>query len=273
MARVSELAPGFVLATGSPAALTAGAEIANRLGAELRVEAISPTVEWIDSLAALAPRVAYLHRSDARVHARLRAAAPTCEIGGGTFADFVMVNRHGVHEDAKRLTFALCPTVHARDDRMLIETLDALPDVFAAARRRAGARPIDVGPCSLRRRLHPLTARPVILPRDADGRPADVDRRQGELIAAAWLATLVAIAASSGIASVCTFDIAGARGLVGATERFPLPESMEPGIATPAHAVLAAFGKRPAHPRGSTRLIRSPARHSPSTARNSGSWT
>jgi hypothetical protein len=153
---------------------------------------------------------------------------------GGTFADFVMLNRNGIEGDAQRVVFALCPTVHARDDRSLVETLDALPEVLAQAKRIAGRRPLDIGPCSLRRRLWPRTGRPV---------EDDVDPRQDEAIAAAWLASLVALASVAGVDRLCAFEAAGPRGIVHNTQ--------SGALRTPAHAVLAALAS---HVRGSLTL-------------------
>jgi hypothetical protein len=44
---------------------------------------------------------------------------------------------------------------------------------------------------------------------------------------------------------MCTFEAAGARGIVGAAERFPLAPSMAPGRLTPVHAVLVALQREP----------------------------
>jgi len=149
--------------------------------------------------------------SGPQVDAALSDAA--MEKVGGTFADFVMLNRHGLPGSPGRATFALCPTVHARDDRSLIETLEAMPDVFAQARGLAGPRPVDAGPCTLLRRLVPASGKPAV--RDPQGGGSyDVDSRQCGHVAAAWLACTIALAAEAGIASVCTFEAAGSRGVI-----------------------------------------------------------
>ena len=142
-----------------------------------------------------------------------------------------MLNRNGVAARARHVAFALCPTVHARDDRSLIETLDALPDVFAQARSLAAKRRLEIGPCTLSRRLVPHTGRPAI--RGPDGSiDYDVDSRQHSAIAAAWLACVIAVAAVTGVDSLCTFEAEGFRGL------------LRPGGRSPAQVVFGAFARR-----------------------------
>jgi hypothetical protein len=205
--------PAFVLhrTNAGAAGLRAAARLARALGAELRVEAFGESAKLADTLKDVRPRRVAAYFSGPQVDAAISDAA--MEKVGGTFADFVMLNRHGLPASPGRAAFALCPTVHARDDRSLIETLEAMPDVFAQARRLAGSRPVDAGPCTLLRRLVPATGKPVVRAPQKGG-PYDVDSRQCEHIAAAWLACTIVLAAEAGIASVCTFEAAGSRGVV-----------------------------------------------------------
>ncbi|HEX4886289.1 MAG TPA: hypothetical protein VFX05_19250, partial [Casimicrobiaceae bacterium] len=208
---------------GTTADATRAVAFAQAIRAEVTVEAIGATSCNATALAALAPARLALHMIDDATAQALARDVPGATPVGGTFSDFVVLNRTGVPAWAQRATFALCPTVHARDDRSLVETLAALGDVFARARRVAGDRPIDAGPCSLRRRLAPRTGLPA-----AD----DVDPRQHAPIAAAWLACAIAVAGARRIDTFCAYEAAGARGLL--AEGAPLR-------ATPASAVFAAL--------------------------------
>lgn len=240
-----EIAPGFVLhrTDSKGRGVSRASVLAASLGAGLRIEAFGNGPSLLNAvLEADAAIVAPYFTSDATIKALRKHSAATVDIGG-TFADFVMLNRGGVAPDARRARFALCPTVHARDDRSLVETLDALPLVFAQARNIASGRPVDAGPCALRRRLVPGNGRPADRPYTPRGVPYDVDARQGRPIAAAWLAVVVAAAGAAGIDSVCAFEAAGARGLVGAHEPFPTTTQLGFGRRTPAHAVLTALGR------------------------------
>ena len=242
VAALREIEPAFVLhrtdAKGSD--VPRARALAASLGASLRVEAFHGGDALVDALLrAGASSVAMYFSREGAVNA-LRERAPAA-VTGGTFADFVMLNRTGVAPGAHRAIFALCPTVHASDDRSLVETLDTLPCVFAQARRLAAGRPVDAGPCALRRRLVPRNGRPADRPRSPLGVPYDVDARQGEPIAAAWLAVAIAVAGAEGIDSLCAFEAAGARGIIGAHEPFPTAPQAGYGRRTPAYAVLQAL--------------------------------
>ena len=213
MEALARARPAFVLhrTNASAAGLRAADRLARALGAELRVEAFGESTRLADTLKDVRPRRVAAYFSGPQVDAALSDDA--MEKVGGTFADFVMLNRNGLPGSPDRATFALCPTVHARDDGSLIETLEAMPVVFAQARRLAGARPVDAGPCTLLRRLVPATGKPAVRGPRRSG-PYDVDPRQCEHVAAAWLACTIALAAEAGIASVCTFEAAGSRGVI-----------------------------------------------------------
>jgi hypothetical protein len=203
---------------------------ARAIGAELTLEIIGEATRRGPTLAEDPPARVSLHRIDDDAARALTRSIPGAVPVGGTFSDFVMLNRHGLPGWAERATFALCPTVHARDDRSLVETLGALDDVLARARRVAGRRPIDAGPCSLRRRLVPRTGLPA---------SDDVDPRQHAPIAAAWLACAIASAGTRRVDTFCAFEALGDRGLL--AER-------EPTLATPASSVFAALARSQGRP-------------------------
>jgi len=213
MEALARARPAFVLhrTNASATGLRAAARLARALGAELRVEAFGESGTLADTIKDERPRRVAAYFSGPQVDAALSDKA--VEKVGGTFADFVMLNRNGLPGSPGRATFALCPTVHARDDRSLIETLETMAVVFAQARRLAGSRPVDAGPCTLLRRLVPASGKPAVRGPQGSG-PYDVDSRQCEHVAAAWLACTIALAAEAGIASVCTFEAAGSRGVI-----------------------------------------------------------
>ena len=214
MEALARARPAFVLhrTNASAAGLRSADRLARALGAELRVEAFGESAKLADTLKDVRPRRVAAYFSGPRVDTAL--ADDAVEKVGGTFADFVMLNRNGLSGSPDRATFALCPTVHARDDRSLIEALEAMPDVFAQARRLAGSRTVDAGPCTLLRRLVPANGKPADRGPDGNRASYDVDPRQCEHIAAAWLACVIALAAEAGIASVCTYEAAGSRGVL-----------------------------------------------------------
>jgi hypothetical protein len=113
-----------------------------------------------------------------------------------------------------------------------------MPAVFVTAQRIAGDRAVDVGPCSIRRRLLPRNGRPAVRPLADDGSAYDVDPRQGEPIAAAWLAVTICQAGAARMASLCAFEAAGERGLIAITRAGAGRAGL---VRTPAFAVFAAF--------------------------------
>jgi len=247
VAALRSAAPQFVMHRTDAAArgVHEARRLASRLDAKLRIEAFGERERLLDALVRADAQAVALHSASMASREALRTRAPTVALTGGTFADFVMLNRNGVAPNAERVAFALCPTVHARDDRSLIETLDALPAVIAQARRIASHRPLDLGPASLRRRLVPRNGAPADKPVSKDGVPYDVDPRQGLPIAAAWLAAAVATAGARGADTFTAFEASGARGLVGDREPFDAPRGMEPGRPSASHAVFAALGATP----------------------------
>jgi len=230
--RLREISPAFLLHRADRRArgLTAAARLAASLDVPLRVEAFGASRVLADAIARARPQcVAPYFSGPAVARVLARRGVP---VVGGTFSDFAMLNHNGVVPRAKRVAFGLCPTVHARDDRSLIESLETLATACEQARHIARGRPLDAGPCSLLRRLVPGTGEPATRgPRPGDD-DYDLDPRQHEPIAAAWLACVIAVAAVSGVSSVCTFEAEGARGLVRSPRR------------SPSHAVLAALAGR-----------------------------
>lgn len=238
-----EIEPRFLVHRTGVSARDVGAahRLAASLGTTLRLECFGVSPALAEAVAQARPEGIAIYKTPPHEARALRRRAPDSARIGGTFSDFVLLNRNGLDRTAQRAVFALCPTVHARDDRSLVETLDALPRILAQAKRIAGDRPLDVGPCSLRRRLVPRTGQPADRPPTGDGKPYDVDPRQGEPIAAAWLVCVIALASVARVASVCTFEAAGARGIIDATQ----DDDREAGATrTPVHAALAALGRR-----------------------------
>src|SRR6185369_10844563 len=99
--------------------LSAAARLARSLGIPLRVEAFGDSAALAEGIARVKPESVAPYFSGPRVEQAL--AAGRIPRTRGTFADFVMLNRNGIAPDADRVAFAVCPTVHARDDRSLIE--------------------------------------------------------------------------------------------------------------------------------------------------------
>jgi len=240
---LAETRPAFVLhrTDASARGVRAAARFARLLQAELRLETFGDSAVLADAIDAIRPASIACYFAGEHVDGAI--ARSDAEVTDGTFADFVMVNRNGVPATAERIAFALCPTVHARDDRTLVESLDALFDVFEQARGLAGRRKLEVGPCSLRRRLTPVTGEPAVRGPQKQKRDYDVDPRQHEPIAAAWLTSVIALAAAAGVDSLCTFEAEGSRGLVEIGEATKLAAHQRVRSRSPSHAVLLGLAE------------------------------
>jgi D-apionolactonase len=122
----------------------------------------------------------------------------------GTDANFAELNR--ARPDATETAlpcFSMNPQVHAFDDASMIENLGAQVATVESARQFA-PRPVVVSPITLRPRPQ------------ADG-------RQRSHFAAAWtLGSLARLAALDGIHSLTYFETTGERGLLDATDAFPM---------------------------------------------------
>ena len=144
----------------------------------------------------------------------LRSAFPGAEVGGGMLTNFTEFNR--CRPDTRAIDFATFGTtaiVHAADDRSVLETLEALGDVFESARSIAGPRPLHLGLVSIGMRSNPYGAAVAPNPRHERLPMAMDDPRQSEPFAAAWAVAAAAEAARGGVASLAPAMTGGPLGL------------------------------------------------------------
>ncbi|WP_108398896.1 hypothetical protein [Devosia submarina] len=133
---------------------------------------------------------------------RLGRAFPGVPAGGGSLTYFAEFNRCPPGEGAAFLTFGNTAIVHAADDASVMQTLEALPDLFASAQGLRPGRPLHLGLFSIGMRSNPYGA-------DVQGNPggepipmARWDKRQNEDFAAAYAIGVVAEAARAGVQSL-----------------------------------------------------------------------
>ena len=148
----------------------------------------------------------------------LRSAFPEAEVGGGMLTNFTEFNRCRpmVGNDAQSIDFATFGTtaiVHAADDRSVLETLEALGDVFASARAIVGSVPLRLGLLSIGMRSNPYGSAVAENPEDRRVPMAMADPRQREPFGAAWAVGVAAAAARGGVASFAPAMTGGPIGL------------------------------------------------------------
>ena len=154
--------------------------------------------------------------------APLRAAFPGLPVGSGALTNFTEFNR--CRPDPAAIDFATFGTtaiVHAADDRSVLETLEALPDVFASARAIAGTRPLHLGLVTIGTRSNPYGAAVAANPARRRVEMALDDPRHTALFGAAWAIAATAEAATSGIASLALAMTSGPLGLTTGPESAP----------------------------------------------------
>lgn len=140
-----------------------------------------------------------------------RRAFPRASIGGGMFNYFTELNRR--RPPVSALDFvqhATAANVHAGDDRSVMETLEALPDVFRSGRAFIGNRPYRVGPAAIGMAFNPYGKSTTPNPERLRRTMVTHDPRHHALFGAAYLAGYVARAAQAGIDRLAPASVGGA---------------------------------------------------------------
>jgi hypothetical protein len=164
----------------------------------------------------------------------LRDAFLGSEVGGGMLTNFTEFNRCPPAAAAIDFaTFGTTAIVHAADDRSVLETLEALGDVFASARALAGTKPLRLGLVSIGMRSNPYGAAVAHNPRRERLAMAMDDPRQGEPFAAAWTVAAAGEGARSGVASFAPAMTGGPLGVGSDGALWPIYHAV---------AALAALG-------------------------------
>jgi hypothetical protein len=180
--------------------------------------------------------------AEADIAAALRKLFPGVRIVGGTPAFFTELNRKrpspGLFDT---ISHATTPTVHASDDRSVMETLQSLPHIVRSGRRLASGAAYRIGPIGVGARLNPYGDGPTPNPEQIRIGLADADPRQRGLLGAAWHLGYAAAIAPLGVAELALGGPVGPFGLVStpAANRRPLWDDLEPGAVYPLYHVAA----------------------------------
>ena len=148
------------------------------------------------------------------VHQAARAAFPGIRIGGGSFGFFTELNRNwppiGLID---YVAHVVCSTVHASDDRAMMENLESFRHMTKTVRAFAGNLPyrlvasgigLDIGPYG------PPTPNPDNTRRTM----VRMDPRHRGLFGAAWCLASIAEAARGGLEAISPAALAGEFGIV-----------------------------------------------------------
>ncbi|MGA1836660.1 hypothetical protein VD659_06975 [Herbiconiux sp. 11R-BC] len=183
------------------------------------------------------------------MHTRGGSALAPAEAVGGARSHFTELNRVRPAEPTA-VTFSITPQMHAVEAAQLVESIAMQRLVAADAVRIAGARPVHVGPVTLRSRYNAVATTAAPSSPHADLRdgygaalvPSATDPRQSSPALAAWTVASYVALAVDGVHSVTYFETDGPRGLGSEGTRWPVATAMEWLHEISGRPLLAADG-------------------------------
>ncbi len=147
--------------------------------------------------------------------AALREIFPGTRIGSGMLTNCSELNRYrSIAGFGDFLTHSTTAIVHAADDVSVIQTLEALPQIFASAESLAPGKPYRLGLVSIGMRSNPYGADVAKNPDRVRRAMAIEDPRQRGQFAAAWMIGALAATASSRVESLALAAPSGPFGLI-----------------------------------------------------------
>lgn len=168
------------------------------------------------------PDVVLVHPPGPPVLAAAREAFPRAPVGGGHNAFFTELNRNRPPEGIDIGRWTTNPTVHARDDLSVMETVEVLPPIVDTARSFCHGASLWAGPNTMRMRFNPNATEKETGPRRlADGTPETVDARQRALFGSAWVLASTAQWARAGLDHLTWFEPYGPLGVMYRREDYP----------------------------------------------------
>lgn len=157
-----------------------------------------------------------------------RTVFKDARIGGGMLTYFTELNRcRPPATGIDFITHSTAAIVHSADDRSVMQTLEALPHVFASGRQIARGRPYRLGASSIAMWTNPYGV--GLVPNDERRRVmmTDCDPRQTALFGAAWTVGYFAAACAGGVEALAL-----------STLDWPFPVSDPRGFPAPVFHVI-----------------------------------
>lgn len=146
----------------------------------------------------------------------LRTAFPGAMVGAGSLTNFTEFNRcRPAPTTCDFATFGNAAVVHAADDLSVIETLEALPQIFDSAHEVMGGKPLHLGLIAIGMRSNPYGGGVMPNPGGLRLPMAMADPRQDTVFAAAYAVGVLAAAAARGVDSLALAMTGGPLGAAG----------------------------------------------------------
>jgi hypothetical protein len=177
------------------------------------------------------------------VYRAAREALPGMTIGGGTFAFFTELNRNwpplGLIDYVTHMTSS---TVHAADDRAMMENLESFRHMRETVRAFAGAMPHRLVAAQIG--LEIGSGEPAPNPNNLRVALARMDPRQRGLFGAAWALGYVAAFAYGGAEVVTMGAPTGPAGIIYRRTDYPQPyfDNLKGPAVYPSYHVVAGLG-------------------------------
>ncbi len=144
----------------------------------------------------------------------VRQAFPKSMIGGGMLTNFTEMNRY--RPDVSKcdyVTHSLTPLVHAGDDMSVLETLEALPQIFSSTDAMAKGLPYRLGLSSIGMRSNPYGAAVAQNPAQVRRTMAKIEPRHRGLFGSAFAVGVLAATYESNVEAICLGAPVGPFGL------------------------------------------------------------
>jgi len=140
---------------------------------------------------------------------------PSVQVGGGMLTNFTEFNRcRPAPEICDFITHGSSAIVHACDDHSVLETLEALPQIYESARYGFGDTPYRLGLVSIGMRSNPYGAAIKENPSQIRETMAREDPRHRGLFGAAWAVGVLQSTTGNQIEALCLAAPTGPFGIV-----------------------------------------------------------
>ncbi len=177
--------------------------------------------------------------------ALVRDHFPGAETGAGCLTNFTELNRYrpkaGIGD---YVTHGNAAIVHAADDISVLETLEALPQIFASGRLIAGDRGYRLGLVAIAMRGNPYGTALAQNPEKTRKTMTGDDPRQKGLFGAAYAIGVTARAAGSGIQAVALAGAGGSFGVCDGQLLYPLFHVVKALTSIAGREVRPVFGNQ-----------------------------
>ncbi|MCY3984201.1 MAG: hypothetical protein OXE85_09830 [Roseovarius sp.] len=216
-------------------------EMAATLGSPFETVIVSPASDMKCTL----PGSVWPETPDAtNLYKVTRKAFPKARIGGGMFSYFTELNRKRPPTDSLDLvSFTTSPTVHAGDDRSVMETREAHFSIIKSVTEISSGVPWAVGPSAIGMRDNPYGSATKENPENIRQAMNWNDPRQRGLMGAAWTLGYAADFAIGGAAAVAMGGCTGPFGVVASSAAYPQPWFDDHGGLYPVFHALRGLAR------------------------------